>query len=105
MRSFSDDEIACIAARARVLGDPARVRILNALAQGEHPAERLAALLGVDTSSLLDHLQVLFNVGLVQRRRQANGTTYAIETADLIGVCDVLGRCGWAPGEKERRLG
>ena len=96
MRSFSDDEIACIATRARVLGDPARVRILNALAQGEYGAGRLAALLGMDVSSLLQHLQVLFNVGLVQQRRHASGMTYAIETADLIGVCDVLGRCGWS---------
>ena len=90
---FSDDEIARIAGRARVLSDPTRVRILDALARGEYAIGRLASLLGLDEWLLSEHLQVLFGVGLVQQRREAAGEThYRIEANDVIDVCHVLGR-------------
>ena len=92
IRSFSDAEIACVAARARVLGDPGRVRIIHALAQEDYAVSRLAALLAMDLPTLLDHLQMLFNVGLVRRRRESGGMTFALESADLITVCEILGR-------------
>ena len=92
MRNLSDDEVACIAGRARVLGDPMRVRILDALARGEHAVGRLAALLAVDEWTLSEHLQLLFSVGLVRRRLEAAALLYTVETTDLINVCGVLGR-------------
>ena len=93
MTTFSDDEIACIAGRARALGDPTRVRILGALARGDSAIGRLAAVLGVDEWTLSEHLQALFSVGLVQRRGDAAAATvYAIAADDVIDVCHVLGR-------------
>jgi DNA-binding transcriptional ArsR family regulator len=93
MTFFSDDEIACIAGRARVLSEPTRVRILDALARGEYTVSRLATVLGLDESALSEHLQVLFSAGLVQQRREAAAATlYRIEADDLIDVCHVLGR-------------
>ena len=92
MTFFSDDEIACIAGRARVLADPTRVRILDALGRGEHAIGGLSSLLAIDEWTLSEHLQALFSVGLVQRRAEAAAVVYAVETDDLIGVCHVLGR-------------
>jgi DNA-binding transcriptional ArsR family regulator len=92
MRPFSDEEIACIAARARVLAHPGRVRILNALADHDYTVARLAARVAMDVPALLEHVQVLFNAGLVRRRREPDGMTFSLETADLVSVCEVLGR-------------
>ena len=93
MTFFSDDEVACIAGRARVLGDPTRVRILDALARGDCTARRLAAVLGIDEWTLSGHLDVLFSAGLVQRREAGAATpVYALESGELIDVCHVLGR-------------
>ena len=93
MTFFSDDEVACIAGRARVLCDPTRVRILDALARGDYTAGRLAAMLAIDEWTLSGHLEVLFSAGLVQRRDAgAAAPVYALESGELIDVCHLLGR-------------
>jgi DNA-binding transcriptional ArsR family regulator len=92
MRSFSDDQTARIVSRARALGEPTRVRILSVLARGEYAVGRLAAVLAIEQSTLSKHLQVLFNAGLVHRRREANTVIYEINTPELIGLCHFLGR-------------
>ncbi len=54
---------------ARALGDPARVRVLRALAGGELCLCHCIALLGLSPSTVSKHLDVLHRAGLVRRRK------------------------------------
>lgn len=83
MRSFSDEQIARIANRARALGDPTRVRILQLLARSEHAVGHVASALATEQSTVSKHLQVLFNAGLVQRRREASAVIYWVDAPEL----------------------
>jgi ArsR family transcriptional regulator len=91
MRRFSDQQIHTIASRARALGDPTRVRILEVLAQGEQPVGVIAAAVDSLQSTVSKHLQVLFHAGLVERRRSARAVIYSIADAELLEWCRYLG--------------
>jgi DNA-binding transcriptional ArsR family regulator len=91
MKRFSDEQLNLIARRARALGDPTRVRILEAIARGEQPVGQIAAALDSQQSTVSKHLQVLFHAGLVDRRRSASAVIYSIADMDLLEWCRYLG--------------
>ncbi len=92
MRQLSDDQAARIASRARAIGDPTRVRILNLLARGESSVGQVANALATQQSTVSKHLQVLFNAGLVRRRREASTVIYSLFDPELFDVCGFLAR-------------
>jgi ArsR family transcriptional regulator len=91
MRRFSEEQVTLIASRARALGEPARVRMLETLARADQPVGQLAAALRMQQSTASKHLQVLFHAGLVQRRRVASTVVYSIADAELVQWCRYLG--------------
>ena len=91
MKRLSHEHVSRIASRARALGEPTRVRILDVLARGEQPAGHIASALSSQQSTVSKHLQVLFNAGLVQRRRSASAVIYSIASPKLLNWCRYLG--------------
>ena len=90
MRRFSEEQVTLIASRARALGEPARVRMLETLARADQPVGQLAAALRMQQSTASKHLQVLFHAGLVLRRRQASTVFYATASSELMSWCRLL---------------
>lgn len=60
----------------RVLGHPARVRILELLRDGERSVGALQAALGLDSGPTSQHLAALRRVGLVDSRREGTSVFY-----------------------------
>src|SRR2546423_12323428 len=75
----------------RVLGHPARIRVLELLAEREHAAGDLLAEIAIEAGSLSQQLAVLRRAGLVSQRREAGSVVYALV---LPAVPDVLGAAG-----------
>ena len=63
----------------RVLGHPARVRILEVLRAGEHSVGALQAELGLDSGGTSQHLAALRRIGLVQSRRDGTSVFYRVD--------------------------
>ncbi len=63
----------------RVLGHPARVRILELLREGERAVGALQAELGLDSSGTSQHLAALRRIGLVTSRREGTSVYYAVD--------------------------
>src|SRR6266536_5490965 len=62
----------------RVLGHPARVRILELLRQGERSVGALQAELGLDSGGTSQHLAALRRIGLVESRRDGTSVYYRV---------------------------
>jgi DNA-binding transcriptional ArsR family regulator len=63
----------------RVLGHPARVRILEILRdQGERSVGALQAELGLDSGGTSQHLAALRRIGLVDSRREGTSVFYRV---------------------------
>src|SRR5712691_905478 len=71
----------------RVLGHPARVRILELLRAGERSVGALQAELELDSGGTSQHLAALRRIGLVTSRRDGTSVYYRVED---VGVFDLL---------------
>lgn len=63
----------------RVLGHPARVRILELLRDGEQSVGQLQTALELDSSGTSQHLAALRRIGLVSSRREGTSAFYSVE--------------------------
>jgi DNA-binding transcriptional ArsR family regulator len=63
----------------RVLGHPARVRILELLRDGEKSVGTLQAELELDSGSTSQHLAALRRIGLVESRRDGTSVYYRVD--------------------------
>jgi ArsR family transcriptional regulator len=73
----------------RALSHPARIRILEVLADGERSVGDIAPLVGIESSHLSQQLAVLRRAGLVSTRKEASSVFYAIRdpaTVELLVV-------------------
>ncbi len=62
----------------RVLGHPARVRVLELLREGEKSVGGLQAELGLESGATSQHLSALRRVGLVESRREGTSVFYRV---------------------------
>lgn len=62
----------------RVLGHPARVRILELLRDGERSVGALQAELELDSGGTSQHLAALRRIGLVESRREGTSVYYRV---------------------------
>jgi DNA-binding transcriptional ArsR family regulator len=70
----------------RVLGDPTRVRILDALAQAELCVGDLAHRLGVSESAVSHQLRLLRNTRIVRTRRAGRMIFYALDDRHVLAL-------------------
>jgi DNA-binding transcriptional ArsR family regulator len=101
MKRLSEEHVSLIASRARALGEPVRVRIIEALSRGEQAVGQLAASLSMQQSTASKHLQVLFHAGLVHRRRDASAVIYSLADTELVAWCRYLSTKQLAGGARE----
>jgi len=73
----------------RVLGHPARVRILELLHDGERSVGALQAELELDSGGTSQHLASLRQIGLVTSRREGTSVYYRVADDRVFELLDV----------------
>ena len=81
---IGEAEVSDLAETFRTLGDPTRVRILDALSHGELCVCDLAALVGMSESAVSHQLRLLRNLRLVKPRREGRMVFYAIDDRHIM---------------------
>ena len=88
--SLSIEAIELVATRFRTLGEPIRIRILQALQSGERNVGMLVAAIGSTQPNISKHLRILQDAGLVSRRQDGNNVYYAIADPTVFDLCDAV---------------
>jgi ArsR family transcriptional regulator len=73
----------------RVLGHPARVRILELLREGERSVGTLQAELGLDSGGTSQHLAALRRIGLVDSRREGTSVFYRVDDDGVFALLEI----------------
>jgi ArsR family transcriptional regulator len=82
------DEIEAVARRFEVLGEPARLALLNALQKhGEQAVGTLVEATGLRQSNVSKHLRTMADEGLLVRRREGVHVYYALDDPTLGALC------------------
>ena len=75
----------------RVLGDPTRVRILDALAGGELCVCDIASLVGMSESAVSHQLRLLRTMRLVRPRRAGRQVFYSVDDHHILELMRLAG--------------
>jgi DNA-binding transcriptional ArsR family regulator len=70
----------------KTLGHPARIRILELLAEGERSVGDLQPEVGLEASHLSQQLGVLRRAGVVTARKQGTSVFYSMSSPDMAGL-------------------
>lgn len=82
----------------KVLTDPKRLVLLDALRHGERTVGELGEVAGMTLPNTSQHLAVMRGAGLVEGRREGTVVRYRLAEPAILGACDIVG------GIVERRL-
>ena len=96
---IGDERYRMHADLCKVLTDPKRLMILDALRGGDRSVGELAETLGIALPNASQHLAVLRNAGLVEGRRVGTTILYRLAEPTIVDACDIVQRI------VERRLG
>jgi len=89
---MSPEAVDLVAARFRTLGEPIRIRILQALQGGDRNVTELVTGVGSTQPNISKHLRILQDAGLVARRQEGNNVYYSIADPTVFDLCDAV--CG-----------
>ncbi|MBI2212344.1 MAG: winged helix-turn-helix transcriptional regulator [Acidobacteria bacterium] len=89
---MTGESLGLVANRFKVLSEPIRLRLLQALERGEVSVGALADRLGTTQPNVSKHLKMLQEAGLVGRRQEGNTVWYAIADPSVFALCDLV--CG-----------
>ena len=76
----------------KVLTDPKRLMLLDAMRGGERSVGDLASVAGCTLANASQHLAVLRSAGLVDSRRAGTVVFYRLAEPEILEACDVVGR-------------
>lgn len=74
----------------KVLTDPKRLLLLDALRGGERSVGELALAIGVALPNASQHLAILRGAGLVEGRRSGTTVTYRLAEPTIADACDII---------------
>ncbi len=81
-----------IANRFRILGEPTRIRLLDALREGPATVSELQDGTGASQQNVSKHLGMLLEAGMVRRVKDGNRAYYSIADDSLFDLCEQV--CG-----------
>jgi DNA-binding transcriptional ArsR family regulator len=98
---MSEELTSLVAERFKALADPARVRLLNALRDGERSVGDLVDDAGLTQANASKHLARLHQLGFVTRHRDGLHIYYALADRDVLKLCELM--CGRIEAETRSR--
>ena len=81
-----------LAERFKALGEPARLAILNALRDREMTVSEVMDTTGLGQANVSKHLQLLYALGFVDRRKEGLYVHYRLADQDVFALCDLMCR-------------
>jgi len=89
---LAPEALELVAGRFRVLSEPLRLLILQALRDGEKNVTELTEIAGSTQPNVSKHLRVLQEAGLIGRRQEGNTVYCFIADPSVFDLCDTV--CG-----------
>lgn len=100
-KNLSDAALEMIALRFRALSEPVRLKLLNALMQGEKNVTQLVDAAGTGQANVSKHLSVLKQAGMIATRREGLATVCFISDPVVSQLCQIM--CSKLKAEHEER--
>ena len=87
---LSDAELEQIARHFRLLGEPMRLKILQAVCQTPLTVTEIVAATGATQANVSKHLALLAAAGILQRQRDGQRVFYGVQERLVIELCELV---------------
>ena len=74
----------------RVMAAPMRLRVINALCDGEKNVSELLARIDTTQPNMSQHLSMLYKAGVLSKRREGAQIYYRIADKKIVNVCKAV---------------
>lgn len=92
MSKLDDRALQHVARYFKALAEPMRLKVLNALQDGEKNVSQLTEISGGTQANISKHLSLLDQYGLVKRESRGTCVFYSIADPSVYALCDLV--CG-----------
>jgi len=91
-KRLEPETLEAVAHRLKVLADPGRLAVLDALRGQPMSVTTLTDETGLNQANLSKQLQLLYAHGFVDRRREGSYVYYSLADRSVLDLCDLM--CG-----------
>jgi DNA-binding transcriptional ArsR family regulator len=89
-RAAAGEELEQIAARFKMLGEPMRLRILQAVCKGPRSVNGIVAATGSTQANVSKHLALLAAGGILTRKKNGQCVYYAMKNQLAVKLCELV---------------
>ena len=100
---LSDEALELVARRFAVLAEPMRLRLIQALFEGELNVNALVEETGGTQANVSRHLQTLTQAHILSRRKEGLQVFYAISDPSIYKLCELV--CGSLEKQLTKQVG
>jgi ArsR family transcriptional regulator len=90
MRVVDGEELDRMATRFRLLGEPMRLRILQAVCKGPRSVNGIVAATGSTQANVSKHLALLAAGGVLTRKKQGQCVYYGMKNRLVMKLCELM---------------
>lgn len=92
MKNMTDETLDLMAGRFKILSEPMRLKILNSLHDNEMNVQQIVETTGANQANVSKHLGIMFDAGILKRRKEGLNSFYSIADESIFKLCDLV--CG-----------
>lgn len=92
IRNLNDAELAEVAEQFRVLGEPMRLKILQALCAGPQTVGEIVSTTGATQSNISKHLSLMAAAGVITRQKEGQFVYYGMGNKLTMKLCELVHR-------------
>lgn len=89
---MNDEKLAQVAARFRVLGEPARLKILRAICGEEKNVQQIVEETQMGQANVSKHLALMYEHGIVERRKEGLNCYYKLSDESVFEICQIASK-------------
>jgi DNA-binding transcriptional ArsR family regulator len=89
-RLFSEAELEKIALYFKMLGEPMRLRILQAVCRGPRAVGDIVSTVGATQANVSKHLALLAASGILVRKKEGQSVYYGMKDSLTLRICQLV---------------
>ena len=89
-RALTDGELEKIARHFRLLGEPMRLKILQAVCRRPRPVNEIVAAVDSTQANVSKHLALLAAAGILKREKDGQSVYYGVKNPAVVRLCDLV---------------
>ncbi len=89
-RSLTDEELENIALHFKLLGEPMRLKILQAVCHEARTVNDIVTTVGATQANVSKHLSLLATAGIVSRKKDGQFVYYGLKDKLTLKMCELV---------------